>query len=76
MHAAHSPFLMRNRFSLNEVEKVGRRTDRVIVSSVCSADAVPFNVHLLLIDLILGLSEAGHVFEEVHFAAGIKLGER
>ena len=67
---------MRNRFSRNEVEKVGRRTVRFIVSLVCSADAVPFDVHLLLIDLILGLSEAGHVFEEVDFAAGIKLGER
>lgn len=69
------PFLFKNRFSLNEVEKVGRRTVRFIVSLVCSADAVPFDVHLLLIDLILGLSEAGHVFEEVDFAAGIKLGE-
>ena len=70
------PFLFKNRLSLNEVEKFGRRTDRVIVSSFSSADALPFDVHLLLIDLILGRSEAGHVFEEVHFAAGIKLSER
>ncbi len=67
---------MRNRFSLNEVEKVGRRKDRIIVSSVSSADTLPFDFHLLLIDLILGRSEAGQVFEEAHFAAGIKLGER
>ena len=67
---------MRNRFSRNEVEKVGRRRVRVMVPLVCSADAVPFDVHLLLIDLILGLSEAGHVFEEVHFTTGVELGER
>ena len=70
------PFLFKKRLSLNEVEKVGRRGDRVIVSSACSAGALPFDVHLLLIGLFLGLSEAGHVFEEVDFAAGIKLGER
>ena len=70
------PFLFKNRFSLNEVEKVGRRTVRVIVSSVCSADALRFDVHLLLIAILLGLSEAGHVFQEVEFATGIELGER
>ena len=75
MQAAHVPFLFKNRLSLNEVEKVGRRTVRVIVSLGCSAGAVLSNVHLLLIDLILGLSEAGHVFYEVDFAAGIELGE-
>ena len=66
---------MRNRFSLKEVEKVGRRAVRVIVSSVCSADALPFDVHLLLIGILLGLSEAGQVFQEVEFATGIELGE-
>ena len=66
---------MRNRFSLNEVEKVGRRTVRVIVSLGCSAGATPFNNLLILIAIILGLSEAGHVVQQVEFATGIELGE-
>ena len=70
------PFLFKKRLSLNEVEKVGRRTDRVIVSSVSSADALPFDVHLLLIDLILVRGGPGQVFQEVEFATGIELGER
>jgi len=69
------PFFFKNRLSLNEVEKVGRRMDRVMVSLVCSADALTSNVRLLLIAIILRLSEAGHVFQEVYFATGIELGE-
>ena len=69
------PFLFKNRLSLNEVEKVGRRTVRVMVPLVCSADALPFDVHLLLIAILLRLSEAGHVFQEVDFPSGIELGE-
>ena len=74
--AVQMPFLFKNRFSRKDVEKVGHRTVRVIVSSVCSAGALPFNVRLLLIAILLGLLESGHVFEEVDFASGIELGER
>jgi hypothetical protein len=70
------PFLFKNRFSLNEVEKVGRRRVRVIVSSICSAGSVPFNVRLLLIVLILVSGGPGKVFQEIDFAASVKLGER
>ena len=66
---------MRNRFSRNEVEKVGRRTVRVIVSSVCSAGATLFNNLLILIAILLNLSEAGHVFQEIDFPSGVELGE-
>ena len=73
---SHLPFLFKKRLSLNEVEKVGRRTDRIIVSSVSSADTLPFNVRLLLIVLILVRGGPGKVFQEIDFATGIELGER
>jgi hypothetical protein len=66
---------MRNRFSLNEVEKVGRRTVRVIVSSACSADASLFNEALIFIAILLNLAEARNVFQEVDFTTGVELGE-
>ena len=69
------PFLFKNRVSLKEVEKVGRRAVRVIVSSVCSADALPFNVRLLLIAILLARGGSGHVFQEVDFTTGVELGE-
>jgi hypothetical protein len=71
----HVPFLCRNRFSLEEVEKVGRRTVRVMVPLVCSADALPFNVRLLLIAILRDRAGPGKVFHEVDFTTGIKLGE-
>ena len=76
MQSAHLPFLFKKRLSRNEVEKVRRRTVRVIVSSICSAGALPFNVRLLLIVLILVRGGPGKVFQEIDFATGIELGER
>ena len=71
----HMPFLFKNRLSLNEVGKVGRRTDRVIVSSVCSAGALPFKLRLLLIAILRDRGGSGKVFEEVDSATRIELGE-
>ncbi len=75
VQSEHMPFLFKKRLNLNEVEKVGRRTYRVLESFFCSAGATPFNNLLILIAIILGLSEAGHVVQQVEFATGIELGE-
>ena len=53
LQSEHMPFLFKKRLNLNEVEKVGRRTYRVLESFFWSTGASPFNVCLLLIDLIL-----------------------
>ena len=73
--AVQMPFLFKNRLSLNEVEKFGRRAVRVILSLVCSAGATLFNNLLILIAILLFPEGSGHVFQEIEFATGVELGE-
>ena len=75
MQLAQEPFLLRKRFSLKEVEKLGRRVGWVVVSSSSFSGASFFKELILLIILVLLDVGLGQVFEEVDFPTGIELGE-